>query len=137
MGISNSSSELAFQQLRDLRPVLLNFHKALMEAEKANYEASFGPITSKGEYLQLVLGHEQFSWLRPISQFIVQVDEVLMAREPQPVEKAVALLAAARHLLHDSETGQTLQQRWQQLTPHQPGLPAMQAKLLELLDPHQ
>jgi hypothetical protein len=47
-----------------------------MDAEKDLYEAVHGPIPNKGEYLRLVLNHEQFSWLRPISQFIVQIDEV-------------------------------------------------------------
>ncbi|HEY9881032.1 MAG TPA: hypothetical protein V6D29_21410 [Leptolyngbyaceae cyanobacterium] len=129
-----SSDDIAFKRLRDLRTVLLKLHKALMEAEKESYEQVNGPIRSKGEYFQLVIGHEWFNWLRPISQFIVQMDEVLMSREPQPVEKANELLVAARTLLQTSETGTVLKERYQVAAQHDPSIAVMHAKVSELLE---
>lgn len=134
MTTENSSSDLAFQRLRELRPILLKLHKALLEAERESYEQTHGPIKSKGEYFQLVIGHEWFGWLRPISQFIVQMDEILMSREPQPLEKAEALLQEARSLLQTSATGTALRDRYHIAIQYDPTIIAMQAKVDELIE---
>lgn len=131
---SHSSPDLAFQRLRELRPILLKFHKALLEAERHCYEQVNGPIRSKGAYFQLVISHEWFSWLRPISQFIVRLDEALMARTPPPPETFQTLLAEARALLQTSETGTVLKERYQLAVQHDPTISAMQVKVMELLE---
>jgi hypothetical protein len=133
MTVGNPSSDPAFQKLRELRPMLLKSHKILMDAEKDNYEATYGPIPNKGEYLRLVLSHEQFSWLRPISQFIVQIDEVLMSKRPQPVERADELMTAARNLLQKTEIGETFQARSKAIAQQDPEMAAMHQKVSELL----
>lgn len=126
-------SELATQRLGQLRPALMTLHKTLMEAERANYEALNGPIANRGEYLQLVLGHENFSWLRPISQFIVEVDELLLSKRPQPPERADELFAAARDLLLTSTTATTIEQRIATAARFDPTLTPLQAKITDLL----
>ena len=108
--------------------MLLKSHKILMDAEKDNYEAIYGRIPNKGEYLRLVLSHEQFSWLRPISQFIVQIDEVLMSKKPQPVERADELMTAARNLLQKTEIGETFQARARAIARQDPEMAAMHQK---------
>jgi hypothetical protein len=112
---------------------LLKAHKILMDAEKDRYEASHGPIANKGDYLRLVLSDEQFSWLRPISQLIVQIDEVLMAKQPQPLERAPELLNQARHLLYDTEIGQAFQARTQVVAQRDPEMAAMAQRMDELM----
>lgn len=134
MTASNSSSDIAFQRLQELRPLLLKLHKALLEAERESYEQKNGQIQSKGAYFQLVIGHEWFNWLRPISQFIVQIDEVLMSKQPQPPEKAEALLQEARSLLETSATGMALRERYQVAVQHDPAIAAMYAKVSELIE---
>jgi hypothetical protein len=133
MTVGNPSSDPAFQKLRELRPMLLKSHKVLMDAEKDNYEAIYGQIPNKGEYLRLVLSHEQFSWLRPISQFIVQIDEVLMSKKPQPLERADELMTVARNLLQETEIGETFQARSKAIARQNPEMAAMHQKLSELL----
>jgi hypothetical protein len=138
MTVGNPASDPAFQNLRELRPILLKAHKALMDAEKENYEAIYGPIPNRGEYLRLVLSHEQFSWLRPISQFIVHIDEVLMSKKPQPLERADELITEARNLLQETEIGETFQARSQAIAQRDPEMAAIQQKAIELLNPdHQ
>jgi hypothetical protein len=127
-------SDLMLQRLRELRPILLRFHKALLEAEKTSYEQANGQIRSKGEYFQLVVGHEWFSWLRPISQFVVQMDEVLMSKQPQPPEKAYELMEAARTLLTTSDTGTALKERYQVAIQHDPSIADMYVKISELVE---
>lgn len=133
MTVGNPASDPAFAQLRELRPLLLKAHKRLMEAEKEAYEAIYGPIPHKGEYLRLVLSHEQFSWLRPISQFIVQMDEVLMAKQPQPLDRAESLMFEARHLLQVTEIGQAFQEKSALVAQSDPDMMAMALRMAELL----
>jgi hypothetical protein len=127
------ASDPAFAPLRELRSLLLKAHKILMDAEKDRYEATYGAIANKGDYLRLVLGHEHFSWLRPISQLIVQLDEVLMAKQAQPLDRAPELLTQARHLLQDSEIGQMFQDRTRLATAQHPELTAMAERMAELM----
>ncbi|MBD2425341.1 hypothetical protein [Phormidium sp. FACHB-1136] len=134
MTVGNPASDPAFAPLRELRPLLLKAHKHLMEAEKDAYEAIYGPISHKGEYLRLVLSHEQFSWLRPISQFIVQIDEVLMAKKHQPLERANELMVEARHLLQTTEIGHAFQERSALAAERDPEMAAMVLRIAELLD---
>jgi hypothetical protein len=135
MTVGNPASDPAFAPLRELRPLLLKSHKILMEAEKDAYEATHGPIANKGEYLRLVLSHEQFSWLRPISQFIVQVDEVLMAKQPQPLDRAEELMDEARHLLQATEIGHAFQERSDWAARQDPEMAAVALRVAELLAP--
>jgi hypothetical protein len=133
MTVGNPATDPAFANLRDLRPLLLKSHKILMEAEKDLYEATYGPIANKGEYLRLVLGHEQFSWLRPISQLIVQMDEVLMAKKPQPLARGAELMDEARYLLQATEIGHAFQERSALVAQTDPEMAAMTLRVTELL----
>ncbi|HSM81059.1 MAG TPA: hypothetical protein VLS96_05210 [Nodosilinea sp.] len=133
MTVGTPAVDPAFAALREFRPLLLAAHKLLMDAEKEFYEERHGPIANKGEYLRLVLSHGQFSWLRPISQFIVQMDEVLMSKQPQPPERASELLNQARHLLQDTEIGQVFQARTELVARHSPEMVATAQRMEELL----
>ena len=62
--------------LTGLRHGLLRLHKALLEWERTTYEQAHGR-QSGGELLKLLLDHPQFAWLRPMSQLIVRIDEML------------------------------------------------------------
>jgi hypothetical protein len=128
-----SSSEPTVQRLRQLRSILLRLHKALLESERIIYEQFYGRIQSSGEFFRLVIGHEWFSWLRPISQFIVQIDEVLSAKEPVTSDKADELLAEARNLLKPSETGTALETRYYRAIQRDPDIALMHAEVSDLL----
>ena len=93
-----------------------------------------GPITSKGELLQLVSSDEWFDWLRPISQFIVRIDETISSKEPVSPNQLHVLLEAARDLLPlesaaDSETAV----RYQRAVQNYPAIATMHAEMMELL----
>ena len=135
MAFDDSSVAPEFEQLKALRSRLLQLHKALLDAEKDAYEQTHGPVRNRGEYFQLVVGHEWFSWLRPMSQFIVEMDEVLMAKEPQPVEAAQQLLQDARVLIKTSETGQILNQRYEALVQLDPHITPLYQQTTALLNP--
>lgn len=99
------------RRLRELRRALLHLHKALLDTERVAYEQVHGRVSS-GELLQLVINHEQFVWLRPVSELIVRTDEMLAADEPLKTSEAESLLAQARALLKLSETGSEFERRY-------------------------
>ena len=65
-------------QLTELRHGLLRLHKALLDWERGAYEQVHGR-QSGGELLKLLLDDPHFAWLRPMSQAIVRIDEMLDA----------------------------------------------------------
>jgi len=80
------------ESLTQVRRTLLDLHKALIERERAAYEKGHGPVTP-GEMLQLLIRDEAFSWLHPISELIVRVDELISnandRRRPTPARPAM------------------------------------------------
>jgi hypothetical protein len=80
---------------------MLDFHKVLLDWERANYEAEHGRIGSPGEFLGLVLDHAQFAWLQQLSGLIVEIDEALAPRSQAGAEMGDLLLAQARRLLSE------------------------------------
>jgi hypothetical protein len=103
--------ESTLEQLRKLRRGLLSLHKTLLDIERAAYEQAHGRVSS-GELLRLLLGHEQFAWLRPISELVVRIDEMMDADDPLTVEEAESLLDQTRRLLAPSETGSAFERRY-------------------------
>ncbi len=91
--------------LLDLRRGLLGLHKALIIAEQLTYERIHGRVGSTGQLLQLVLNDPWFTWLHPLSQMVIRVDELLDEDlEPTPVE-VEHFLSEVRALIRPSEEG--------------------------------
>ncbi len=133
MSSTHPSLDIPFQRLREVRAALLRLHKALLESERHVYEQFHGRIRSKGEFFQLVIADEWFSWLRPFSQLIVQIDEALSAKEPITLHRANELLDEARSLVAPSEEGTTQQQRYYQAIQRDPDIAFMHAEVSSLL----
>jgi hypothetical protein len=133
MSLTHPPLDDTFQRLREVRLLLLNLHKALLDSERVSYEQIFGPIQSRGEFFQLVIGHDWFNWLRPISQFIVQIDEAIAGKEPLTLSKADELLEDARQLMQPSEVGSPLEQHYYQAIQRDPDIASMHGQLTQLL----
>jgi hypothetical protein len=102
---SNSTTETLKQVLLDVRRGLLGLHKALIVAEQLTYERINGRVGSTGQLLQLVLNDPWFTWLHPLSQLVIRVDELLDEdMEPTTVE-VEHFLAEVRALIRPSEEG--------------------------------
>ncbi len=133
MSSANPPLDFPFQRLREVRAALLRLHKALLNSERDSYERLHGRIQSKGEFFQLVIQDEWFSWLRPFSQFIVQIDEALSAKEPITLDKANELLTEVRSLISPAEEGTMQQQRYFQAIQRDPDIALMHADVSRLL----
>ncbi len=99
------------QLLGNLRRALLHLHKILLEWERAAYEKIHGRVTGH-ELLHVTLTAPQFVWLRPLSELIVRIDDML-DRDTQdgPVDPA-AVIAQARILVAPHEAGNHYAQRY-------------------------
>ncbi len=133
MSSGSLSLEFEVKRLRAVRHSFLRLHKALLESERESYEQHYGPIPNTGEFFRLVIGDEWFDWLRPMSQFIVQIDELFAAKEPLQLEQVMALLEQAPVLLRAGETGAIAEQRYYQAIHRSPDIAFMHAELLNLL----
>ena len=95
----DARAPLSAGELHQLSKALLRLHKALLDGERLAYERRHGPVASNGEYLQLVLGHPDFAWLRHLSRLMAELDD-LTAKGNSPIADAIgSLLAALRTLL--------------------------------------
>jgi hypothetical protein len=102
---STTTTETLKQVLLDVRRGLLGLHKALIVAEQLTYERINGRVGSTGQLLQLVLNDPWFTWLHPLSQLVIRVDELLDEdMEPTTVE-VEHFLAEVRALIRPSEEG--------------------------------
>jgi hypothetical protein len=61
----------------DLRRKLLALHLALIAAEQQTYEHIHGHIGSTELLLQLMLKDPWFTWLHPLSDILVKIDQLL------------------------------------------------------------
>jgi hypothetical protein len=103
METSDVVPEQGREKLAELRLILLNLHKALLDSERTAYEIGHGAIASPAAFLQLLINDPSFQWLRPITTLIVQIDETLAAKKPPAPRRDIEqLIADMRALLSPS-----------------------------------
>jgi hypothetical protein len=134
MSSTNQSLDLTLQRLRELRPLLLRLHKALLDSERIQYEQLYGQIQTNAEFLQLVIGHEWFNWLHQISQFIVRMDELLYSKKPVELEQASIILEQSKTLLQPNNDGTTQEQRYFHAIQRDPNIALMHIQIAKMLD---
>lgn len=115
--------------LPTLRNQLLGLHKLLMNNERAAYEAEGNVIESPMQFLQLLMEHERFAWLRQLSQLVVMMDEAMEDKPPVTEERKDALVAEAKHLLMGSEEPGSFAVRYAKMRKHGPAVAAAHAEI--------
>jgi hypothetical protein len=120
-------------RLGEVRRALLRLHKVLLEAERASYERGRGSVGGSGEFLQLVINDPWFAWLRPVSELIVRIDEMMDADEPATADDAESLLAQARLLLRPSETGAEFERRYYAALQREPAAVLAHGEVTKIL----
>jgi hypothetical protein len=94
-----------------LRQTLLHLHKTLLEWERGQYERIHGR-QSNTALLTAFLQDQQFAWLRPMSQLIVRIDELLEDQQPPASDEVAAVVAQLELLTTPSETGNDYARRY-------------------------
>lgn len=91
--------------IQAVRDAALYLHKVLIQAVRLDYERTNGRVENPTQLWQLVLTDPQFAWLRPLSQWLVTLDDddepIADDGEPE-VTASEAIAAAVRGLDHSA-----------------------------------
>jgi hypothetical protein len=79
--------------------VLLELHRALIDAQRIEYERARGRVETRGEFLGLVLNHPEFEWIRALSALIAQLDEWAEDTDPATEQEYDGIVDALRSLI--------------------------------------
>jgi hypothetical protein len=134
MTANTFSHDRAIDQLKATRHQLLRLHKALLDAEKNSYEITHGPIASNMEFFNLVLNHEWFQWLRPISGLIAEVDEAIgNKKDPIAPSTAVVYLERTYTLIVVDPTGASHAVKYYEAIERDADVARLHVELTEIL----
>jgi hypothetical protein len=88
--------------IQAVRHAALHLHKVLIQAVRLDYERAHGRVENPTHLWQLVLNAEHFAWLRPLSQWLVTLDDEpdLATAEAGEVSRNDVIAAAVGGLDH-------------------------------------
>jgi hypothetical protein len=135
MTSENELTEKTRQQLLSVRQVLLRLHKTLLEFERQAYERAHDRISNSYQFLQLVMSDPWFAWLRQLSELIVEMDELLAAREARSESTALALMEQSRILLTPAESGSEFQRKYFLAMQQSPEVVVAHSEFAKVLGP--
>ena len=98
--------------LKNARNVLLKLHKSLIDFERVAYEGIHGTLTA-GQFLNVLLENEDFSWLRKFSMLIVEIDEMFDLKDGIDAGMVDANLAKIRELVEMREEDEYFRAKYQ------------------------
>lgn len=108
------------ESLLEVRGGLLSLHKALILAEQVTYERINGRVESTGQLLQLVLNDPWFTWLHPISQLVVRIDDLLDHESELSLGEVEHFLIEVRTLIRPSEEGDGFERSYYEALQREP-----------------
>jgi hypothetical protein len=120
-------------RLGEVRRALLRLHKVLLDEERASYERGRGSVGGSGDFLQLVINDPWFAWLRPVSELIVRIDELLEPAQEATEEEALAALGQAAALVRPADGGGEFGRRYREVLQRSPDAVLAHAGLSRLL----
>jgi hypothetical protein len=126
-------SDVTRTRLAEARRALLRLHKTLLDAERASYERGRGSVGGGGEFLQLVINDPWFAWLRPVSELVVHMDELLESAAEATEGEALAALGQAASLVRPSDGGGEFGRRYREALQASPDAVLAHAELSKLL----
>lgn len=117
----------------DIRRGLLGLHKALIVAEQVTYERINGRVGSTGKLLQLVLNDPWFTWLHPLSQMVVRIDELLEDDTELTDVEVAHFLTEVRALIRPSEQGDGFERSYYEALQREPDVIFAHVEVKKLL----
>jgi hypothetical protein len=112
-----------------LRHALMDLHGAIVANERQAFERKWGRVQAS-EFLHQLIEDEAWSWLRPLSALIVQIDS---PEEGGPTEEE--LLSEARRLIRPDAAGTPFQQRYASLVQDSPEVAYAHGVVMQALRP--
>jgi len=105
--------------LTRIRAALLRLHKTLLDWERSDYERVHGR-QSTTDLLNAFLQDPHFAWLRPMSQLIVHIDEMLENATPPAPSEVQAVVTRLKALTTPGENGEGAGGRYAQALQENP-----------------
>ena len=121
------------EKILGVRGSLLGLHKALILAEQVTYERINGRVESTSELLQLVLNDPWFTWLHPLSQLVVRIDEILDDESELSLVEVEHFLIEARSLIRPSEEGDGFERSYYEALQREPDVIFAHVEVKKLL----
>jgi hypothetical protein len=121
------------QTLTDVRQGLLGLHKALIVAEQLTFERIYGRVDSTGQLLQLVMNDPWFTWLHPLSNMVVRIDELMDGDTDVTVEDVAVLMTEIRALIRPSEMGDGFERSYYEALQRAPDVVMAHCEMKKLL----
>jgi hypothetical protein len=121
-------------RVEQLRHVLLELHKSLLDAQRIEYERARGRIETRGEFLGLVLNHPQFEWIRAMSALIAQMDEWAEEAEGTTEEQFEGIVEALRDLIRPEGTNAAFTPKYWHLVNNTPDVTVAHVKAWRLVE---
>lgn len=121
------------QTLMGVRYGLLGLHKALIVAEQLTFERIYGRVDSTGQLLQLVMNDPWFTWLHPLSNMVVRIDEMLEEEDRLTDEEVAVLLSEVRGMIRPSETGDGFERSYYEALQRAPDVVMAHCEMKKLL----
>jgi hypothetical protein len=122
--------------LRSVRAGLLRLHKTLLEWEREQYERIHGR-RSNTDLLNAFMQDPQFAWLRPMSQLIVRIDEMLEDKTPPDGADLQSIFEQTKVLTSPDETGNAYARRYHAALQDHPDAVFAHRDLVTLLPDRQ
>lgn len=91
---------------------MLKLHKNLVDHERRIYEGLNGPVTA-GQFLNVLLEDQDFSWLRKFSTLIVDIDEMFDQKDGFSEEAVDQHLAAMASLIAMEDEDEAFRAKYQ------------------------
>ena len=124
----NPTPEPLRQRLVEVRRGLMRLHKALIDAERVEWERSRGPVTN-AQLLQALIEDPFFAWLRPFSGLIVKIDEALAGDDAVSEAGARAFVEQARDLVAVDEGDEPTVNRYDRVCRRDPSVLLLHVEL--------
>jgi hypothetical protein len=96
-----------------MRRELLDLHRALVDAERREYERARGRMTDRA-FLEALIGAPELAWLNPLTSLIVRLEEALEETATENAGQAAVqdCIAEIRKLLRPNAEGQGFQRKY-------------------------
>lgn len=120
------------EKLKNARNILLKLHKSMVDLERGLYEGIYGKLNS-GEFLNVLLEDEDFSWLRKFSMLIVEIDEMFDLKEAVMNDMIDANLLKVRELVEMTEPDEYFRAKYQFGLQRDPDAAGLHSQLKTLL----
>lgn len=123
------------RRIDELRHTLLELHKAMLDAQRIEYERAHGRVETSGEFLGLVLNHPEFEWIRALSALIAQLDEWAEDAAAAGEAGLDSIVEALRSLIRPEGANPAFTARYWKMVEDEPRVTVAHVKAWRLVGP--